>query len=97
MALWPQFGQVIVHSVIMAPMGPTRWGPRSEEWCIHLSYPMDDPRSLDDQTVMEDLHATLGVAKLDCTMHVVRAPTCTFSLAVASRLQSSEGRAETGA
>jgi hypothetical protein len=39
----------------------------------------------------------LGVAKLDCTMHVVRAPTCTFSLAVASRLQSSEGRAETGA
>ena len=57
--------------VIIAPMGPTQWGPRSEEWCIHLSYPMDDPRSLDDQTVMEDLHATLGVAKLDSTVHVV--------------------------
>jgi 2,4-dichlorophenol 6-monooxygenase len=57
--------------VIIAPMGPTRWGPSSEEWCIHLSYLMDDPRSLDDETVMEDLHATLGVAKLDGTVHVV--------------------------
>jgi 2,4-dichlorophenol 6-monooxygenase len=57
--------------VIIAPMGPTQWGPRSEEWCIHLSYPMDDPRSLDDETVVEDLHATLGVDKLDGTVHVV--------------------------
>jgi 2,4-dichlorophenol 6-monooxygenase len=52
-------------------MGPTQWGPRSEEWCIHLSYLMDDPRSLDDEMVMEDLHATLGVDKLDGTVHVV--------------------------
>ena len=57
--------------VIIAPMGPTQWGSRSEEWCIHLSYEMDDPRSLDDQMVMEDLHATLGVDKLDGTIHVV--------------------------
>jgi 2,4-dichlorophenol 6-monooxygenase len=57
--------------VIMAPMGPTQWGPRSEEWCIHLSYPMDDPRSLDNQMVIEDLHATLGVDNLDGTVHVV--------------------------
>ena len=36
----PQSGSLIV----MVPMGPERWGPNSEEWVIHLSYPVDDPR-----------------------------------------------------
>ncbi|OBJ13321.1 FAD-binding monooxygenase [Mycobacterium sp. 1245801.1] len=57
--------------VIMAPMGPTHWGPKSEEWCIHLTYPIDDPRSLDDAKVMDDMRATLGVGHLDCTVHVI--------------------------
>ena len=25
----------------MVPMGPERWGPDSEEWVIHLNYPVD--------------------------------------------------------
>lgn len=29
---------------VMVPMGPEQWGPQSEEWVIHLNYPVDDPR-----------------------------------------------------
>ncbi len=35
-------------SVVMVPMGPERWGPDSEEWVIHLNYPVDDPRAQSD-------------------------------------------------
>src|SRR5262249_51941786 len=28
--------------VVMVPMGPERWGPGSEEWVIHVNYPLDD-------------------------------------------------------
>ena len=35
----PQAGVLVV----MVPMGPERWGPESEEWVIHLNYPVDDP------------------------------------------------------
>jgi 2,4-dichlorophenol 6-monooxygenase len=35
----PQAGVLVV----MVPMGPQRWGPASEEWVIHLNYPVDDP------------------------------------------------------
>ena len=34
----PQAGVLVV----MVPMGPERWGPDSEEWVIHLNYPVDD-------------------------------------------------------
>jgi 2,4-dichlorophenol 6-monooxygenase len=57
--------------VIMTPMGPTRWGPKSEEWCIHLTYPMDDPRSLSDAEVYDDFRAALGVAALECEVRVI--------------------------
>ncbi len=33
----PQAGVLVV----MVPMGPERWGPDSEEWVIHLNYPVD--------------------------------------------------------
>jgi len=35
----PQAGVLVV----MVPMGPERWGPQSEEWVIHLNYPVGDP------------------------------------------------------
>ena len=35
----PQSGVLVV----MDPMGPQRWGPQSEEWVIHLNYPVDGP------------------------------------------------------
>ena len=37
--LSPQVGA----GVVMVPMGPTRWGPDSEEWVIHLNYPRRSP------------------------------------------------------
>ena len=37
----PQAGVLVV----MVPMGPQRWGPDSDEWVIHLNYPVDDPRA----------------------------------------------------
>ena len=36
--------------VVMVPMGPERWGPDSEEWVIHVNYPVDDPRAQSDET-----------------------------------------------
>jgi FAD binding domain len=27
--------------VVMVPMGPDHWGPNSEEWVIHLNYPVE--------------------------------------------------------
>ena len=36
----PQAGVLVV----MVPMGPERWGPESEEWVIHLNYPVDCER-----------------------------------------------------
>ena len=33
----PQAGVLVV----MVPMGPEHWGPESEEWVIHLNYPVD--------------------------------------------------------
>ena len=42
----PQYGAVVV----LVPMGPERWGPDSEEWVIHLNYPVDaDPQELSDE------------------------------------------------
>ena len=39
----------------MVPMGPERWGPDSEEWVIHLNYPVDDPRAQSDEKVEADV------------------------------------------
>ena len=57
--------------VVMAPMGPTRWGPDSEEWVIHLGYAMDDERALDDSAVESDLREALGLAGHPITFHLI--------------------------
>jgi 2,4-dichlorophenol 6-monooxygenase len=54
---------------VLVPMGPTRWGPESEEWVFHLNYPMDDPRSLDDAKVEADMRAALGIGDHPVTIH----------------------------
>ncbi len=44
----PQYGA----GVVLVPMGPERWGPDSEEWVIHVFYPVDaDPEELSDERV----------------------------------------------
>jgi 2,4-dichlorophenol 6-monooxygenase len=48
-------------SVVMVPMGPERWGPDSEEWVIHINYPVDDPRAQSDERVESDVRRALGI------------------------------------
>jgi hypothetical protein len=45
----------------LVPMGPERWGPRSEEWVFHLTFPYGDPRVSDDDAVMEQMRRVLGI------------------------------------
>ena len=57
--------------VVMVPMGPGVWGSKSKEWVVHLNYPYEDPRSLDDAKVEEDLRAALGIADYPLDIHQI--------------------------
>jgi 2,4-dichlorophenol 6-monooxygenase len=63
--LSPQAGTLVV----MVPMGPERWGPDSEEWVIHLNYPVDDPRAQSDDKVEADVRRALGIEDLPMKIH----------------------------
>ena len=63
--LSPQTGR----GVVMVPMGPERWGPQSEEWVIHMNYPVNDPRAASDQQVEEDVRVSLGIPDLPMEIH----------------------------
>src|SRR5271157_5758980 len=63
----PQAGVLVV----MVPMGPQRWGPSSEEWVIHLNYPVGDPRAQSDAQVEADARQALGVPDLPMTIHKI--------------------------
>ncbi|HEX2807369.1 MAG TPA: FAD-dependent monooxygenase [Kineosporiaceae bacterium] len=63
----PQAGVMVV----MAPMGPDRWGPHSEEWVIHLNYPADDPRAQSDAQVEADARQALGLPDEPMKIHKI--------------------------
>ena len=63
----PQAGVLVV----MVPMGPERWGPQSEEWVIHLNYPVGDPRAQSDTQVEADARQALGVPDLPMKIHKI--------------------------
>ena len=63
----PQSGALVT----MVPMGPERWGPESQEWAIHLSYPVDDPRARSDEHVEADLREALGIAEEPLEIHKI--------------------------
>jgi 2,4-dichlorophenol 6-monooxygenase len=63
----PQSGALVV----MVPMGPQRWGPDSEEWVIHLNYPVGDPRALSDAQVEADAREALGVPDMPWRIHKI--------------------------
>jgi 2,4-dichlorophenol 6-monooxygenase len=63
----PQAGVLVV----MVPMGPERWGPASEEWVIHLNYPVDDPRAQSDAQVEADARQALGIPDLPVKIHKI--------------------------
>lgn len=56
---------------VLVPMGPTCWGPNSEEWVFHLNYPNEDPRALDDDRVEADMRAALGIGDHPATIHKI--------------------------
>ncbi len=58
-------------SVVMVPMGPERWGPESEEWVIHLNYPVDDPRAQSDQKVEADARRAMGIGEHPMQIHKI--------------------------
>jgi len=55
--------------VVMVPMGPDRWGPDSEEWVIHLNYPVEDPRAESDEQVEDDVRNALGLPDVEMQIH----------------------------
>jgi 2,4-dichlorophenol 6-monooxygenase len=57
--------------VVMVPMGPERWGPASEEWVIHLNYPVGDSRAQSDAQVEADARGALGVPDLPMKIHKI--------------------------
>jgi 2,4-dichlorophenol 6-monooxygenase len=65
--LSPQSGILVV----MVPMGPERWGPTSEEWVIHVQYPVDDPRAQSDEKVEADVREAIGLPDLPMKIHKI--------------------------
>ena len=63
----PQAGVLVV----MVPMGPERWGPESEEWVIHLNYPVDDPRAQSDAQIEADARKALGIGDVPLRIHKI--------------------------
>jgi 2-polyprenyl-6-methoxyphenol hydroxylase-like FAD-dependent oxidoreductase len=63
----PQSGIMLV----MVPMGPERWGPDSEEWVIHVNYPVDDPRAQSDDQVEADVRKAIGLPDVPMTIHKI--------------------------
>jgi 2,4-dichlorophenol 6-monooxygenase len=57
--------------VVMVPMGPERWGPESEEWVIHVNYPVDDPRAQSDEQVEADVRAAIGLPDHPMKIHKI--------------------------
>ena len=65
--LSPQAGALVV----MVPMGPEHWGPHSEEWVVHLNYPVDDPRAQSDARIVADVRNALGIGDLPMRIHKI--------------------------
>ena len=51
----------------MVPMGPDHWGPDSEEWVIHLNYPVDDLAAQSDEKVEADVGDASDSSTCRCT------------------------------
>ncbi|MFD5078634.1 FAD-dependent monooxygenase [Streptomyces sp. NPDC058371] len=56
---------------VLVPMGPDHWGPESEEWVVHLNYPYEDDRSLDDEAVVGDLRTALEIGDHPLDIHLI--------------------------
>ncbi len=55
----PDFGGSIASGVLVG-MGPDHWGTKSEEWVLHIQFPMSDESAFDDAKVLDRMRAVLG-------------------------------------
>ena len=58
-------------SGVLVAMGPNDWGPKSEEWIIHLDYATHDPEALQEDAVIKRLANVLGLTTDDLTVFKV--------------------------
>jgi 2,4-dichlorophenol 6-monooxygenase len=57
---------------VLVPMGPERWGTRSEEWVFHMNYPVpEEPLYDDDAKVLAQMRLRLGLPDFDPEIHVI--------------------------
>lgn len=54
---------------VLVPMGPDNWGPQSEEWVYHLSYPDDRLASMSDAEVEAEMRMALGIGDHPMRIH----------------------------
>ena len=57
--------------VVMVPMGAEKWGTESKEWVVHLNYPFEDPKLLDDSRIEADLRDALGIGDHPLDIHKI--------------------------
>ncbi len=58
-------------SFVFAPMGPDHWGPKSEEWAIHIIFLPDDPRMPEEDAVETMVRESLGIEEFEMEVHRV--------------------------
>ncbi|MFM8884276.1 MAG: FAD-dependent monooxygenase, partial [Solirubrobacterales bacterium] len=58
-------------SFVLSPMGPDNWGPKSEEWAIHIIFLPDDPRMPEEDAVEAMVRESLGIEDLEMEVHRV--------------------------
>lgn len=58
-------------SGVLVPMGPEHWGPQSEEWVFHLTFPYGDPRASDEAAIKEQMGRVLGIPDFQPEIHLI--------------------------
>ena len=57
--------------IVMVPMGAENWGTKSKEWVVHLNYPYEDPKLLDDSKIEADMRSALGIGDHPIDIHKI--------------------------
>jgi 2,4-dichlorophenol 6-monooxygenase len=66
----PDVRSTLETGTLMAA-GPDHWGPRSEQWYLHLMYPVGSPDAFDDEAALHRMRSVLGVPDLEADVHVI--------------------------
>lgn len=61
----------IAEMAVLVPMGPSKWGPDSEEWVFHVTYQGEGPKHLTDEQVEANMRLALGIPDLPMTIHKI--------------------------